>query len=181
MKAGGEALASSPGEIAGGAGATELLATSRTHTTAHPPPASHPSPRGKEPSAPGSRQSRACRAGLTLATGLPGAEPVLVATSPPGSPLLSSPGTRAPHASVMHWLTVLLPVGSPRAKGLLAFGASPPAGRRDLLEEMSLRPGTASPQWAMRPHGLPELRASLLTAPGQEAAFLGAAVPPGIS
>lgn len=91
---------------------------------------------------------------------------------------------QAPHALAAHGLTVILPAGAPCAKGLLAFGASPPARRRDLLEETSLHLGTASPRQAMHPPELLEPRTSLLTAPplsGQEAVFLRAAVPLGIS
>lgn len=89
----------------------------------------------------------------------------------------------APCALAVRWLTVL-PAAAPPTRGLLALGASPPAKHRDLLEEASLLVGTASPEWAVYPPGLPETGMSLLAAPplaGQEAAFLRAAVPLGIS
>lgn len=88
-----------------------------------------------------------------------------------------------PCALAVHWLTVL-PAAAPPAEGLLALGASTPARHRDLLEEASLLVGTASPERAVYPAGLPEPGMSLLTASplaGYEASFLRAAVPLGIS
>lgn len=90
---------------------------------------------------------------------------------------------QALHALAMHWLTVL-PAAAPPAKGLLALDVSTPARHRDLLEEASLLVGTASPERAVYPPGLPEPEMSLLTVPplaGHEAAFSRAAVPLGIS
>lgn len=90
---------------------------------------------------------------------------------------------QALHALAMHWLTVL-PAAAPPAKGLLALDVSTPARHRDLLEEASLLVGTASPEQAVYPPGLPEPEMSLLTVPplaGHEAAFSRAAVPLGIS